>query len=165
MTYYDRTEWGAGDRNGRSRLDVEEVQGIALHWPGDDIPRSGLAQVGKALRSWQAAHQAKGWADIAYQEAIDQAGNVYRLRGFLFRSAANGDEDVNDRFGAMLLVLAIGEKPTGAMIRAARGRIAKFRDHYPKGRQIVPHSAIRPAGTQCPGDRVRDLIQEGRFRP
>lgn len=165
MTYYERRQWGAAANRGRRRLDPDQVEGIALHWPGDKIKRHNIFDVGFALRTWQQSHFAKDWSDIAYQEAIDQDGNVYRLRGLRFRSAANGDEDVNDRFGALLLVLAIGEKPSDAMIRAVRRRVKRHQDLFPRSRRIEPHSAVRPAGTDCPGDHVRRLIKEGAFRP
>ena len=167
MSYITRSKWGArAARSGPGFLDTRKVEGIALHWPGDKVKRTTVEAVTSALRAWQAQHQdVNGWSDIAYQEAIDQAGNVYRLRGLRTQSGANGDTDVNQRFGAILLVLAIGEQPSEAMLTSARRRIARHRDKFPRSTKIVPHSAIRPAGTQCPGDEVRALIEAGAFTP
>lgn len=160
----NRAAWGGRPRPQLDRLDPLRVEGVALHWPGTTTRYQTVAGVSAALRAWQKNHQdIRGWADIAYQVAIDQQGNTYSLRGLRYRSAANGDADVNERFGALLLVLAIGEQPTGAMIRAVSRRVERHRDLFPRSHKIVPHSAIRPEPTDCPGDRVRALIADGTF--
>lgn len=167
MTYHRRSAWGA--RTARlkvPRLDGRHVVGVALHWPGDSTRRDTVDEVAAALRVWQTQHiDGNAWSDIAYQEAIDQAGNVYRLRGLRYQSAANGDTAVNETYGAVLLVLAIGEKPSEAMIAAVRRVVARHRKAFPRSTRIVPHSAIRPQPTDCPGDQVRALIAAGAFDP
>lgn len=165
MTRYTRKEWGAARPNGNAgAMDPGRVEGLALHWPGMATPRRGFDQVARALRAWQRYHMgAQGWSDIAYQEAVDQDGNVYVLRGFDTRSGANGNVDLNDRFGALLLILGPGEEPTAAMVQAVRRRREAFRDKYPGGRRIVGHGTIRPGGTACPGPAVNRLIGAGAF--
>lgn len=171
MTHYSRAEWGAREPTGRTLLVRSEVDGIALHWPGIERPLGNPERVKSALRAWQADHMdnpEKRWSDIAYQVAIDQLGNVYRLRGLRYRSAANGGTDVNSRFGALLLVVAIGEKPSDALIRSTRRRIQAHRRIFPGSRLIVGHRDIRPAelgGTACPGDKIQALIDSHGFRP
>jgi hypothetical protein len=128
------------------------------------------ADVARALRGWQDYHMDdRGWSDIAYQVAVDQAGRVWTLRGLQTRSGANGDEDANLAYGAALLVLGSGESPTGAMINATRQVIADFRRLYPKATEIRPHSAVRVeytgSGTDCPGDAARGLIAAHQFDP
>lgn len=71
-------------------------------------------------------------------------GNTYRLRGLRTQSGANGDTDVNERYGAVLLVLAIGEEPTDAMIAATRRVVAKHRRLFKRSRQVVGHGQIFP---------------------
>lgn len=160
MKRYNRDDWHArAAKSGPGHLDPDKVEGLALHWPGDSVKRAGLEEVGKALRAWQAQHMdVNGWSDIAYQEAIDQDGNSYQLRGLRTQSGANGDQDVNERFGAILLVVAIGERPSEAMVETLRRRIKRHRRLFPNSTRLVPHSAIRPEPTQCPGDLVRSLI-------
>lgn len=167
MTYYSRRAWGARKaRLAVPRLVSEHVEGIALHWPGIGSPVTSVEHVKSLLRAWQAQHiDVNGWSDIAYQVAVDQAGNYYRLRGLEKRSAANGDEDVNDRFGAILLVLAEGEQPSKAMIRTVQGRIKHHRRLFPHSRRIVGHQTIRPEPTACPGPAVMKLIAAGAFEP
>lgn len=167
MTHISRSKWGArAGRSGPGRLDPNRVEGIALHWPGMASPLSNVNAVSAALRNWQAFHMdSKGWSDIAYQEAVDQAGNIYRLRGLRVQSGANGDTDVNERFGALLLVLAIGERPSAKMIKAAQGRIRRHQEIFPRSHRIVGHRDIRPEPTDCPGDLTTRLISEGAFNP
>lgn len=166
MTYFKRTDWGAKVVPRGERMDARQVVGLALHWPGDTQRRETVPEVMAALRGWQELHVAVNrWRDIAYQEAVDQAGNVYRLRGLRVVSAANGDTEPNQRYGAVLLVLGIGEDPSPAMVETLRKVVARQRLIYPRATQLVPHSAIRPEPTACPGDKVRALIASGLLEP
>lgn len=166
MTHYSRADWGARDATAKYLLDKDDVVGIALHWPGTTVPLKTPNAVMSSLRAWQRLHMdAKGWSDIAYQVAIDQAGNTYRLRGLRYRSGANGDTTTNERYGALLLVVAIGEQPTPALITAVRGRVAAHQRIFPRSRLIVGHGQIRPEPTACPGPAVERLISDGAFTP
>lgn len=165
MTYLNRSAWGARSVAPGTRLDLHRVEGLALHWPGDEVRRETVDAVKVALRAWQTMHiEVNGWRDIAYQAAVDQAGNHYRLRGLRYQSAANGDEDVNDRYGALLLVLGIGERPSAAMVATTRRLVVRHQSIFPRSKGTVPHSAIRPTATACPGDHVRKLITTGAFQ-
>lgn len=164
MTLYTRRDWGAQPATaGPGLLDPAEVEGIALHWPGMKTPRRGFEAVALALRAWQRYHMSKGWSDIAYQEAVDQDGHVYMLRGLTVQSGANGDTDPNERFGALLLVLAPDEEPTPAMLETARWRIAQHRNAFPRSDRVVGHADIRPEPTACPGPITMRLIRAGAF--
>lgn len=167
MTRYSRADWRARPaRPGPGRLDPREVIGVALHWPAMSGRLDTVEEVMAALRSWQAYHMdSHGWSDIAYQEAIDQAGNVYRLRGLRTQPGANGDEHTNESYGALLLVVGPGEEPSEAMILAVRRRIARHRELFPRSKRIVGHGQIRPEPTACPGDQVQRLITRGVLNP
>lgn len=171
MTHYSRDDWGARPYQAHYPLDKDQVEGIALHWPAIDDKLHTVDQCKAALRSFQRYHMdtnaiAEGGAsDIAYQVAIDQAGNTYRLRGLRYRSAANGDGDTNRRFGALLLLVAIGEKPTDRLVTAVRHRIAEHRRIFPDSRRIVGHGEIRPEPTACPGQLVQHMIDAHVFEP
>jgi hypothetical protein len=167
MTRYTRADWGArAPRGGPGSLQLSRVEGIALHWPAMSKPLTTVAAVMAALRSWQAYHMdTHGWSDIGYQVAVDQQGNRYELRGITTQSGANGDTDVNERFGAVLLVLAPGEQPTEAMMRETRAVVADHRALFPKSRRVVGHGQIRPGGTTCPGPITQGLIDRGAFEP
>jgi hypothetical protein len=128
------------------------------------------ADVAHSLRGWQDYHMdTRGWSDIAYQVAVDQAGRIWTLRGLTTRSGANGDAAANLAYGAILLVLGTGETPTGALINSTRQVISDFRRLYPQATAIKPHSWVRThytgSGTDCPGDPARALIAAGQFEP
>lgn len=169
VEYLARSAWNArAPEQGPGLLTPSRVEGIVIHWPGtgDDKPIHSQAAVASALRGWQDYHMdVHGWSDIAYQAAVDQAGRAWKLRGLATQSGANGDNDVNERFGALLLVLVDDEEPTEAMKATVRGVITDFRDLFPHAAEIRPHSAVRPSPTDCPGDRARAAIVRGDFEP
>ena len=169
VEYLPRSAWNARPPNGGpGNLTVSRVQGAVIHWPGTGSTSviHSKAAVASALRGWQNYHMdTRGWSDIAYQVAVDQAGRAWTLRGLRTQSGANGDTDVNERYGAVLLILVTGEQPSAAMKATTRAVIADFRRIYPRGTAIRPHSAVRPEPTDCPGDPARAAIARGEFTP
>lgn len=164
MTHYSRSDWGGRPPEGRYKLDPLKVQGVALHWPAMAVPLDTVPEVKAALRSWQDYHMdTRGWSDIAYQLAVDQDGNTYGLRGLRYRSAANGDTVPNLLYGAFLLVVAVGEEPSGHLVKAVRARVKAHRNLFPNSRLIVGHRDIRPEPTACPGAAVDRMIDQGKF--
>lgn len=170
VTYLPRSAWGARESRGANSLVPSEVRNTAFHWPGMSKAINADGDIGKrriasALRSWQTFHMdVKKWSDIAYQIAIDQAGRAWTLRGINVRSGANGDGTVNRQYGAILLILGPGEKPSAAMVATARAVVADYRKRFPK-MPVKPttHSAVRPSGTDCPGSVARAMINSGQF--
>lgn len=171
LTYLPRSAWNARPSLGPVHLNATGVRGTGLHYPA--MGRRHLFardDVAHALRGWQDYHMDdREWSDIGYQVAVDQAGRVWTLRGLTTRSGANGNEEANEAYGAILLVVGDDETPTGALITSTRQVIADFRRLYPKATAIRPHSAIRVEftgnSTGCPGNRVRGLIAAGQFEP
>lgn len=167
MTNYSRSAWGARPaRGGPGNLDPAVVEGIAVHWPGMSGPIRTVKGVMAALRGWQAFHMdGRGWSDIAYQVAVDQMGNRYELRGLATQSGANGDTGPNERFGALLLILAPGEEPSEAMAAEVRSVVADHRALFPNSRRVATHRDVRPDPTECPGPAATAAIRAGRFDP
>lgn len=166
MSTYSRRQWGARRRRHHpGRLDSAQVVGIALHWPAMGTRRlATVPEVMAALRGWQNLHMdTRGWSDIAYEEAVDQMGNVYALRGLRNRSAANGDTRLNTTHGAILLVLAEDETPSTAMIRTVRARVARHRALFPRSDHVDGHGDLK--ATTCPGPIAQRLIDAGVFDP
>jgi len=164
---FDRNDWGARLPNGGpGPLDPADVIGLAFHWPGMSAPIRGVNAVKSALRGWQRFHMdTRGWSDIAYQVAVDQDGNRYELRGLRTQSGANGDEDVNEAYGAVLLILAPDEKPTPLMVEGVRRVVAEHRALFPNSKLLVGHQEIREGGTSCPGPDAMRAIRSGIFWP
>jgi hypothetical protein len=167
VTHYTRADWNARPaRSGPGALNPRKVVGLAFHWPAMSSPLTSPAAVMAALRSWQAYHMdGHGWSDVAYQVAVDQAGNRYELRGLAIQSGANGDAAVNETYGAVLLILAPGEKPSAAMVTEARQVVAEHRALFPKSTRLVGHGQIRPEPTACPGPAAQAAINAGTFEP
>lgn len=167
MTVFSRAAWGARpSRGGPGDLDPARVVGLAFHWPAMTRPLTTVAAVKAALRGWQDYHMdGQGWSDIAYQVAVDQAGNEYTLRGLGTISGANGDSTVNRTHGSLLLILAPGETPTRAMIRTVRRVVKRHRALFPNSTQLVGHTDIRPEPTACPGPAVDAALDAGVFEP
>ena len=169
VDYLPRSAWGArAAKSGPGLLTVDRVKGAVIHWPGttSHTPITSQASVASQLRGWQAYHMDdKGWSDIAYQVAVDQAGRAWTLRGLRTQSGANGGTEQNEDYCAILLVLVQGEQPSAAMKATVREVIADVRRIYPNGTLIRPHSAVRPEPTDCPGPAARAAITRGDFTP
>lgn len=169
VDYLSRDDWGARKPTpGPGLLDPDWVEGVAVHWPGteSDHPIHTVGAVASALRGWQAYHMDdRGWSDIAYQVAVDQAGRAWTLRGLRNQSGANGDTEANKRYGAILLVLIAGEEPSEAMKGTVRAVVGDFRRLFPHGTMIRPHWAVRPEPTDCPGPAATAALERGEFTP
>ena len=173
VAWLTRADWDARPRSGGGvALRAADIDGTALHWPGMSSPIDAAGDIGKrrvasALRGWQNYHMdVRGWSDIAYQAAVDQAGRKWTLRGLPIKSGANGNDDVNTRYGAILLILGPGEAPSAAMKATTREVVAEFKARFPGCRsKPYGHRDVRPAGTDCPGPLAYAAIQRGEFTP
>lgn len=170
MTHHSRSDWGAAPaKGGPGDLRPSLVQGVVIHWPGSGETDSfdNDAEVASALRGWQRFHQGtRGWSDIAYQRAFSQDGDTWDLRGLRTQSGANGNADLNQRYGAFLLILVAGEQPSAAMKASVRASVSEFRRIYGEDAALIlPHSKVRPDGTDCPGPAARAAIARGDFEP
>lgn len=146
-------------------------RGFALHWPGttEPIGHASEESIARRLESYRVMHTSpggigtvNGGSDIAYQAAVDQEGRVWPLRGFLWKSGANGSGETNSTYGAILLLLGPGEEPSRQMIQAVQdAREDVWLKHFPKATRVVGHRDLHQ--TDCPGDRTYALIRSGLF--
>lgn len=168
VDYLPRSAWGARPPEpGPGLLTVSRVVGTAVHWPGTTSSTPiAKDRVDDALRGWQNYHMDdRGWSDIAYQVAVDQWGRAWTLRGIRTQSGANGSTEVNEDYGAVLLVLVQDEEPTEAMKATVRAVMADYRAIFPNWRDVVGHFQIRPEGTDCPGPAAKRALAAGEFNP
>lgn len=146
-------------------LAVDDVRGLALHWPGTTAPIGPGSQTAIAARleGYRRDHVGdRGWADIAYQLAVDQAGRIWELRGLGHRSAANGDTGPNRHWGAVVVLVGPGEDLTPACLAALRHLWQRmWLARYPHATRLVEHRDVRPEPTACPGPAVRASIDSG----
>jgi hypothetical protein len=145
-----------------------DVRGLAIHYTGSKtrfgdnptLKQSAARLEGERLLHVLPPPRGKGWTDIAYMTGFDQAGRVFDLRGVKYRSAANGDQDVNQRFGAVTWLLGVGDKPTPALLAAFEAWWwAVWVPMYPHATQLVGHRDLH--ATDCPGDPTYQLIESG----
>lgn len=169
-TYHPRSTWTSTPRPTSKLvlLDAARLHGVAVHYPGDP-GRLGtaptLAESCRRLEGERRFHTdpppaGRGWTDIAYQAAIDQAGRVFDCRGINYRSAANGDTTTNGTHGACTLLIGVGDTPTDAMIRAFQDwRTTVWLVRWPRATAVVGHRDLYQ--TACPGDAAYALVRNG----
>ena len=172
MTYLDRSAWTRTPRpvSKLTPLDATRLVGVAVHYTGSTGPLGStptLAQSVARLEAERVDHTSrsssdptKPWTDIAYQVAFDQAGRVFDCRGIDYRSAANGDQDVNSTHGAVTFLIGVGDQPTQALLDAFTSWYrAVWLRRWPNATRIVGHRDLH--ATACPGNAVYQLIRAG----
>lgn len=159
------------DEPGGAQLSGGKLAGIAVHWPGTTTNAYGVEPAGDVrdrLVAWRDYHvNGRGWSDIGYNYAIDQAGRQWELRGLDrvgAHSASKANPDANHEWLGLLLILGDEEAPTPEMITAfSRFRADRFLARYPAAWRIVGHQDVPGASTECPGRHVMRLIDSGRL--
>jgi hypothetical protein len=168
MRVMPRSAWTTTPRPVRKLVDMRSPVGLALHWPGPKasdppIGDPGLSAVARILEAERRFHiEVRGWSDIAYGAAVDQAGRVWDCRGLRYRSAANGNQTVNASHGAVTCLLGPREQPSPAMVDAVRQlRRTLWLPIYPRALAVVGHRDLH--STDCPGPALYAMIRSGTF--
>jgi hypothetical protein len=166
MTEYEpRRDWTTSLPSGDA-LGGTLMRGVAVHWPGttqDVIGDPGKAAIAERLRHYRSYHLGKGWRDIGYNFAIDQAGRVWMLRSTQWHGnlvgahcASQANPDANREYVGVLLILGDREPLSAAMIRAFRDW---YHDHFLRGwpnrYDVRGHGQVAGASTSCPGPYAR----------
>jgi hypothetical protein len=170
-TYLSRSTWTKrGPVRPLVALRSAEVKGIAIHWPGTtgSIGDPGLKSIAGRLDGYRGYHTApppvgRGWSDIAYSIAVDQAGRVWDLRGIGVMSAANGDQATNKAWVAVLVLVGPGEHLTKECIEGVKYARDLVLVRFPGATAIKGHQDVRPSPTECPGPLVEAAITHGVF--
>ena len=160
MDILSRQTWGARDpKQALTPFTNSKLTHIVTHWPGDSRV---LANIDSAslLRAWQKYHiDVRGWRDIGYNYAIDQAGRVWEGRGWNVGGHVLADE--NTRSVGFLFMLGNTEKPTDAMLNSAARLAHEFVERDKLGRKLdyVGHSDW--ANKVCPGPFIYPWTHAG----
>ena len=160
-----RSTWtGLPNARAGRPLKLNELDGLTLHWPGASSKANygspTLAQTTERLRGYRAGHLARGWRDIGYNYAIDQAGRIFDLTG-LTRGAHAGTNRGNMRTVGVLLIVSGREQPTPEMLEALDSLHTWILSKSPRARRRYVHKEWK--ATQCPGPYLSKLA--GTFTP
>jgi hypothetical protein len=142
---------------------------VSVHWPGtsqDAIGDPGKAGIAQRLQHYRSYHLGKGWQDIGYNFAIDQAGRVWMLRSTRWHgnlvgahSASDANPGANREYVGVLLLLGDREPLSPAMLRAFRDWYhTTFLPGWPHRNDVRGHGQVDGASTRCPGPYARSLM-------
>jgi hypothetical protein len=149
---------------------------VAVHWPGTSQDRIGgdRAAIRSRLQHYYRFHtQDRGWRDIGYNIAIDQAGRVWMLRSTTWRGslvgahcASEANKDANEEYVGVLLLLGDREPPSAAMIYAFVDWYRRmFLPGWPNRTDVRMHGQVAGASTACAGPYVKAALPQLRGAP
>ena len=138
-----------------------DPQYIVVHWGGMTRERATKALAIQTLRGWQSYHLRKGWQDIAYNYAIDELGNMYRLRGENHSGATSGKDPHGQPWNdvAVNIVWIGGKSDADGPSALAKARLAEYVEE--RGLPLLGHQETGKA-TQCPGPDWLEFAQDYR---
>ncbi|MBX7098023.1 MAG: hypothetical protein K1X89_09940 [Myxococcaceae bacterium] len=178
-----RSQWEdpANPVTSTSLMAVGSLEYLTVHYNGDVLDLDGADNVYQdqdfvtILRNIQTAYVRDRGYSIGYNSAIAPNGDEWVLRGFDFRTAANGCVAANVPGYAILIpVPTPTSAPTATQVAGLKAAIARVRAVIAsKGntRTIVinGHNFIRTvkcgSGTGCPGPYFEALIDAGSLEP
>lgn len=136
----------------------QRVDKAVIHYTADDsIPKD----IPRYLRDMQAAYVRSRGYSLGYNCAVDQAGNVYEIRGFDIRCAAN--REVNESSFAVLLLVDGDDAASPQAVASVQRVVAAVQAWCGRGVDVVGHGEV--GATACPGVGLRKQIADGLFDP
>ena len=169
MAYYSRSSWTSAGKGGTVLKGTgRTMTTIYIHYPGSGgtIGRASVASTKSRLEGYRRQHKnVNGWADIAYNVAVDQSGNVWELRGIDRQSGANGGTASNRSGQAILVLVGNNEKPTAECVAGIKDAVRRIRKVHPKASRIRGHQQSPDASTACPGAHLMGLVRSGGLEP
>lgn len=169
MAYHSRSAWTSTGKGGVVLAGSgRTMTHIYIHYPGQGaaIGRASTASTRNRLEGYRRQHKnINGWADIAYNLAVDQNGDVWELRGIDRQSGANGGTTSNRHGQAILVLVGNGEAPTAECVAGIKDAVARIRAVHPSARTIRGHQQSPDASTACPGVHLMRLVRSGGLEP
>ena len=155
---HSRADWGAQPPKRSAKLTPSKTGIVDVHWPGSKghlaRDRAGVAA---ALRGWQIFHmKTRGWSDIAYNIAVDLAGEVWELRGWdaVDGGVASRSDDVT-----ILLIMGDQDQMTDVMKSSTLWVMAEWERRLGRKLRRTHHSALTQ--TDCPGPEATAWSKAG----
>ena len=179
MTWHPRREWvEPGYPVTGPAFDPALVDYIVVHYGA--VPWSE-ERLNDSVRYWRDVQRyyvdspSRGYS-IGYQIGVDRLkGDLWELRGFDFRNAANGTLSSNSPYHDQLspnpnmktvsihVILPMSGEFTTAQLDGCREAVALIRQRCGRYLPVLPHSDVTE--TSCPGDPMRAAIAAGLLEP
>ncbi|MDP4501087.1 peptidoglycan recognition protein family protein [Nonomuraea turcica] len=167
MRFETRAVVGLPDMSGVSTDITPGAGGVAVHYVGGAVgigqttPHTHCRAKVREIHDWHTS--GNGWAYFAYSMAVCQHGIVMEGRGTGRRTAANGTNDANQRFYAVLGLIGGNEKPSDAMVAGIRDAISYLRVKGGARKLVTGHRDHY--STDCPGTALYALAKSGALDP
>ncbi len=151
-----------------SAAPLQEGQvGCKVHYEGTPVPKvdhSKCAGRWTAIRNSHLANTKENYSDVAYNFAVCQHGYVLEGRGLGRRTGANGNQELNRKHYAVLVMIGSSgdTQPSEAAVTALREVIQYLRDHG-AGNEVKGHRD--GYATDCPGEPLYNLVKSGKLEP
>ncbi|MGH9247935.1 MAG: hypothetical protein ACRD0W_00220 [Acidimicrobiales bacterium] len=170
--YLGRPSWTSTAASGET-LTGAELVGPAYHWPGTTQKLIGVetqAATATRLRGYRNFHvTGRGWRDIGYNFAFDQAGRVWLARSVTWggslvgaHCASDANPRANHKYVGCLLILGADERPSAAMLEAINDWYwDRFLSRWPGRTDNRGHGQVPGASTSCQGSAVRAALAAG----
>lgn len=163
MVIAGRAVWGAKPpKEPLTPWNVANLEGICQHWFGSPKAAATHSGCDDLLRSVQSSHQAGEYDDIAYNFGVCPHGVAYELRGWNFRTGANGTSDANSKFLAIVYMAGTGDPLT---LKGRETLEALYAEAFKRGVDVkaITHGSI--TGSACPGPAVKAWLASGAWKP
>ena len=161
-----REQWGAKPPKSPLTPWSASPRGIVVHYSGMaadyQADHANCASRFRIIQNYHQNHPTENYVDIAYSVGSCVHGFLYELRGWGFKSGANGTADANNKYVAMLLLgndSANRTDFTDAMKRTTKAVVAEAKQRWSSATEVHPHSFIK--ATSCPGNEIRSWLSAG----
>lgn len=152
--FLPRNELGMAPPKSISRRIDPSQGGVMSHWGGPAQRVTDLDSAVSTWLAWQRMHMRpgglgarNGGSDIGYNIGYWR-GYVFAGRGAQVRSGANGTNDANTRYVAVVWIGGSGEEPTDEDYETFNWIVEDLRSSG-AGREVKHHGSVRP--TSCSG--------------
>jgi hypothetical protein len=177
VTLHRRSEWveAAYPVTGPA-FDASRVEFIVVHYGAVPWSEERLRDSVRYWRDTQRYYQNDRGYSIGYQWGVDRIkGDVWELRGFDFRNAANGTlsasspyhdqlaPSANVRTVSIHVILPMSGEYLTHQLDGCRDAVAMIRERLGRKVPVIPHSDVN--ATSCPGDPLRRAIAQGLLEP
>ena len=171
VAIYPRSAWGAAPPKSPLTPWNHAVIGGVQHWMGGyvspesvDTPAEQAAHLRREQAGAFSGANGTKYIDVPYNFYVFPDGSIWEGRGWSHESGANGNADLNDKYLAVQYVA--GPTPDHSLVtplttQAQASLLQLYTEattHFRTFQTVVPHSLVRPGGTECPGAALRAFI-------